>query len=136
MTPVPKAAWRRVASSSVTWERDLGVSDWFSRVLRFGILDLPDRRDQDRVIMGAVLQGKDELSFDNAELEMGCEEAEYYELVSAEEIVDLVMNGHVVSSAFVHWEGYNKDGTRKGFVQNFHIQSKQWNRTSTRMEKK
>lgn len=44
---------------------------------------------------------------------------------------------HMVSSAFVHWEGFNEDGTHKGrFVQNFHIQSKQWSPTPTRMDTK
>lgn len=64
--------------------------------------------------------------FGRRELERGLANAEYYEEVGKDDIEQLLREGHMLSSAYVHLEGETSEGGRKGrFVQDFHLQSQQ-----------
>lgn len=98
---------------------------------------MPTRAVFRKGVLPSIPQSEEDLSFGRKELEDRCGWKEYYEELREDVVQDLVWRGHMVSSAFVHWEGATKSEGKKGrFVQDFHLQSKQWEKKGTRMEKK
>ena len=72
------------------------------------------------------------------ELEKGLKStSKIWEEIGQDEVDYLVEKGHMVASAFVHWEGVDEEGKRKGrFVENFKPHKKWgWGDGSVRMDK-
>ena len=84
-----------------------------------------------------IQKGEEVLAFGREALGEGCGEEEYYEELTREAALDLVRRGHMVSFAFLHWDGGMKGRDKKRrFEQYFHFQSQQWEKKGTRVETK
>lgn len=70
-----------------------------------GIRDIPTQIEWDTGIMPEIPQDIEDLEFGKKALEEGCGIGEYYEELKDETVDRLERCGHMVSSAFVHWEG-------------------------------
>lgn len=124
--------WRRTALSSDAWRSELGASEYLTRAIRYGILDLPTVPFEDGLVLGELPQTAKDKDFARRDLEHGCREG-VYEEVDYSEAMELARDGMMVSSAFTVWQG--DDGEEKGrFVINFKRQSKHWPKGSTKME--
>lgn len=113
------------------------MSEFAVKVLEGGIADWPTNPEWGVGELPSVPQTEEELAFGVAELEKGlASNSRLWEELGKDEVGELLEQGYMVSSAFVHWEGETKEGGRKGrFVQNFHRKSKAWDGCGVRMER-
>lgn len=103
------------------WESELGVSAYFATILREGIRDVPARPVWGNGEMSVIPQTPEELRYGMEELEKGLRpDVRNWEELSRDEVEELKARGYMVSSSFVHWEGFDENEGRKGrFVQIF-----------------
>ena len=111
---------------------ELGALEYVVRSINNGIRDLPIIPFTEGLELSEIPQSEEDKIFAREDLEMGCRNG-IYEEMSHREAQEKKVEGKMVSSAFVVWQGEGEE--RKGrFVINFHKQSQHWSRGSVRME--
>ena len=116
----------------------MGVDEFTQRILREGVRELPKAPMWGLGIQPTIPQTEEEMVVGLGELEKGlASESKIWEEVGQDEVDVVVKEGYMVASAFVHWEGVDEDGKKKGrFVENFKPHKEWgWGDGTVRMEK-
>jgi hypothetical protein len=129
--------YERIGALADNWGKELGASDDVVRVLKEGILDVPENPVWGLGEMPVIPQDAEELNFGLAEIANGLRsDSCLWEELGKVEAEALKADGFIVASAFVHWEGEAEDGKTKGcFVQNLKPNKDSWGKGSVKMEK-
>ena len=129
--------YERVAALADGWREELGIDDFTARILREGIRDPPQNPEWGKGEMPVIPQTQEEKEFGNEAVEKGLRnDSRAWEEITREQVTLLKKEGYGVASSFVHWEGVDEDGKKKGrFVQNLTDLTEWWEGKSVRMEK-
>ena len=129
--------YERVGIMAENWKSELGIDDFTVRILKEGIRDKPAYPVWGKGEMPIVPQTPEELDFGLGKVEEGLRlDVRNWEEISREEADRLKELGYMIASSFVHWEGFDEEGNKKGrFVQNFSEITEWWDGKSVRMEK-
>lgn len=127
--------YERVGEAAEKWKEELGVSDYFVKILREGIRDAPARPEWGKGEMPLIPQTPEDLKVGLEEIEKGLRDgSRFWEELSRAQVEELKKRGFSVASSFMHWQGVGEE--RKGrFVQNFSEITEWWDGPSVRMER-
>ena len=104
--------WRTTSLRADKWQSELGASEYLVRAIRYGIRDMPAVPFTDGLVLGEIPQSEEDRCFVPKDLLDRCQKG-IYERVSSKEVEGIVQSGKMVSSAFVVWQG---DEREKGAV--------------------
>ena len=111
---------------------ELGALEYVVRSINNGIRDLPIIPFTEGLELSEIPQTEEDKIFAREDMEMGCRNG-IYEGISHREVQEKKVEGKMVPSAFVVWQGEGEE--KKGrFVINFHKQSQHWSRGSVPLE--
>lgn len=92
--------WRGTAlNDDCSRSSELGASEYLTRAIRYGVMDMPTVPFTEGLILGDLPQSTEDREFARSDLERGCRES-VYEEITREEAYRLARKGHMISSAF------------------------------------
>ena len=100
--------WWGTALRADAWRSELGVNEYITCQIRYGVLDMLTVPFEDGTLLSKLPQTAEDREFSMGDLVRGCREGVYEEL-GVGEAVAIARGGRMISSAFTVWQGEGED---------------------------
>lgn len=127
----------RVGALDNGCKRELGIDEFTARILREGIRDPPQNTEWGNGEIPVIPQTPEEREYGDRDVERGLRsDTRAWEEISRGDATSWMQKAYSVASIFVHWEGVDEDGEKKGrFLQKLTDFTNWREGRSVRMEK-